>query len=194
MTKQTTKITTEAVEAAAREVGLTEADITTRKAAQIACLILGTKRAPKDQTALVLSHLQAIGADLGVDPAAMDDVDDVEIDEDEEAAIGSSKVKQGYKEKYARNALKHTCDDAFAYAFADATGKAKGPALLDLLVEIGTANDIDVEARWGHLQTRGGTPNYGMMRMNLSNVLRSRAKKGEAVTVGEKVWEAAEEE
>ena len=51
---------------------------------------------------------------------------------------------------------------------------------------IAAANGIDAEAKWGEGRVaQGKTPlNPGMVRMNLGNVLRGRAKRGEYVVIG----------
>lgn len=104
---------------------------------------------------------------------------DYGFDADKDAAKHAprkSAVPSAYKRKYAKNALKGTCDDEFALRFADAAPKGS-PTQVDELRAIAKANGIDFDARWGHV-------NKGMQRMNLSNVLRQRAKRGEAVFIG----------
>lgn len=91
-------------------------------------------------------------------------------------AAHKSAVPDAYKRKYAQSNLKGTCDDEFARQFADAAPKGS-PTQVDELRAIARANGIDLDERWGHV-------NKGMQRMNLSNVLRQRAAKGQAVFIG----------
>lgn len=51
---------------------------------------------------------------------------------------------------------------------------------------VAMANGIDAEGKWGEGRVAlGKTPlNPGMVRMNLGNVLRGRAKRGEYVVIG----------
>jgi len=54
--------------------------------------------------------------------------------------------------------------------------------------EIGAANGINVDAKWGNGRIVDGEVkplNPGMQRMNLGNVLRGRVRRGEYVIVGD---------
>lgn len=82
------------------------------------------------------------------------------------------KFKARYKEHDGN------CGDGMAEAFAEAVKDGKGKTDPELLAKVAAANGIDLQARWGKL-------NLGQQRMNLGNVLRTRARKGEKVVVGE---------
>ena len=77
-------------------------------------------------------------------------------------------VKDSYKQRYGTS---QSCDDEMAGAFKTTTWD---------LEKIKAANGIDAE-RWLHL-------NPGQQRMNLSNVLRGKMRRGEKVKIGRKVW------
>lgn len=100
----------------------------------------------------------------------------------------SSAVKDGYKKAYARNELKHTCSDDIAHAFAQLTQGHTGDDLMEVLVKVGEANGLAVEDRWGHLRNKDGSRNTGMIRMNLGNVLRNAAKRGEKVAIADRAF------
>ena len=84
-----------------------------------------------------------------------------------------SVVPTRWVKAYAQSQLKGTCGDRIAYQLDEIT-KTDGKADLAKIRELGAANGIDVDLRWG-------TRNVGMQRMNLGNVLRGRIKRGEPV-------------
>jgi len=103
-----------------------------------------------------------------------------------------SKVPTAYKRRYAETSPTKTgCGDDADQAFRAETDGSTGEDLIAILVRIGEANGIDVEKRWGHLKTASGARNAGMMRMNLGNVLRNKAKKGEKVRIGKTALKAS---
>lgn len=89
-------------------------------------------------------------------------------------------VPNAYKEQYAKNG--GTCGDELASALSEMV-VIDGKTSADKLRKIASENGIDF-ARWEHL-------NIGQQRMNLSNVLRGKLKKGEAVRVGKQNFQAA---
>jgi hypothetical protein len=84
-----------------------------------------------------------------------------------------SVVPTRWVKAYAKSTLKGTCDDALAHQL-DALTKTDGKADLAKIRALGAINGIDVDSKWGQR-------NAGMQRMNLGNVLRGRAKRGEEV-------------
>lgn len=87
-----------------------------------------------------------------------------------------------YKRQYG---AAQNCGDEMAQALADhvrvPNEDGKGDHIdLDILAEVATANGVDL-SKWAHL-------NVGMQRMNLSNVLRGKLKRGEKVAVGTTTW------
>lgn len=101
-----------------------------------------------------------------------------EGEEDEEAEDTASVVKAKYRKLY--KPTKNTCGDAFTEAFETATRNEDGTTDVEKLHRIGSANGIDVKARWGGR-------NVGMQRMNLSNVLRGMVRNGKKVKIGKEV-------
>ena len=89
--------------------------------------------------------------------------------------VRRSVVPLRWAKAYAANELKGTCGDALAKALVELT-QTGGKADLEKIRALGWANGIDVQERWG-------ARNAGMQRMNLGNVLRGRAKRGEPVTL-----------
>ena len=76
--------------------------------------------------------------------------------------------------KHEDKALRGTCADEFAVKFRKLTTGKDGKLDIGALVRIGQANGIDPLTRWA-----GKNP--GMLRMNLGNVLRGMAKRGEKI-------------
>lgn len=113
-----------------------------------------------------LEKLQSIAADNGI--------------ELEEARNTRSIVPSAYKEAYAKNG--GTCGDELAAAISE-LAIVDGKADAQRLSEIADQNGVDF-SRWRHL-------NIGQQRMNLSNVLRGKLKKGENVKVGKHTFKAA---
>ena len=93
--------------------------------------------------------------------------------EEPELPPNRSVVPRQWVRAYAKSTLKGTCDDRIAHAMAKAT-QTDGKPDPAKIVALGEANGVDVLARWGKR-------NIGMQRMNLGNVLRGRAKRGEPV-------------
>ncbi len=100
-------------------------------------------------------------------------------------------VPKKYREKYGKS---QCCGDALAevltgycsHEVKTQTPKGKAKTVvrvnLDRVVAVAQANGLQAKLeRWADL-------NPGMQRMNLGNVLRGMLKRGERVTVGEKVW------
>lgn len=83
---------------------------------------------------------------------------------------GGNVVNPKFKQVYAANG--GNCGDGLAKAFGQMTDTSECDAAL---ANIASANDIDY-GRWAHL-------NFGQRRMNLSNVLRGKIKRGEYVIV-----------
>jgi hypothetical protein len=86
-----------------------------------------------------------------------------------------SVVPTAWVKAYAKNALKGTCGDQLAHQL-DALTKTDGKADHAKIVALGRLNGIEVDLRWAGR-------NIGMQRMNLGNVLRGRAKRGEEVVL-----------
>jgi len=86
-----------------------------------------------------------------------------------------SVVPTAWVKAYAKNALKGTCGDRLAHQL-DALTKTDGKADHAKIVALGRLNGIEVDLRWAGR-------NIGMQRMNLGNVLRGRAKRGETVVL-----------
>lgn len=96
-----------------------------------------------------------------------------------EPKASKSIVPLKFKERYKAN--DGNCGDGMASAFDAAVKDGKGKTDPELLAKVAAANGIDLAGRWGKL-------NLGQQRMNLGNVLRTRARKGETVTIGETVF------
>ena len=94
--------------------------------------------------------------------------------ETQEASSSRSIVPTNYKADYAKNG--GSCGDELATALAELSKGDDGKLDPERLADIASQNGIDL-ARWAHL-------NIGQQRMNLSNVLRGKIKKGVAVKVG----------
>jgi len=110
-------------------------------------------------------------------------------EEEGDAGPGNSGVmRYNYYKQYRANG--GSCGDGLAEAMAaycqmadtGKTGKANRTITdIERVLEVASENGIDAKAKWGHL-------NNGMVRMNLSNVLRAKLAKGEKVTInGKKV-------
>ncbi len=105
--------------------------------------------------------------------------------------VGSNIVPNEYRERYG---AEQTCADDVANALKAATStttktaKGKDKTVVDYtkLLEVGTQNGVDVEARWGGL-------NIGMRRMNLGNVLRGKINNGEKVKIGKQTFKGEKE-
>jgi len=91
----------------------------------------------------------------------------------------SSIVPNHYKEKYGSAG---NCGDELAAVLAEVS-QVDGKASYSRLMDIAKQNGIDF-SRWAHL-------NIGQQRMNLSNVLRGKLKRGEQVEVGDHKFSAA---
>ena len=120
--------------------------------------------------------------------------DDEEGDEEEEGASGNSGVMKSTYYKHYRS-QGGSCQDGLAVSMASfcqmadtgKTGKANRTVTdIERVLEVAKENGIDA-TRWTkpHGDRTTGL-NNGMVRMNLSNVLRSKLTKGEKVTVNGK--------
>jgi hypothetical protein len=97
-------------------------------------------------------------------------------------------IKKKYRQRYGSE---QNCGDEVAAALKAHTAvpQAKGRDKTDhdLLVKVQKANKIEEKAKkWLHL-------NPGLQQMNTSNVLRGMVRRGEAVTIGDTIWEVQEE-
>lgn len=110
-----------------------------------------------------------------------------------EAAIADSEgkspekksiVPEGFKAKYKAHG--GNCGDDMAEVLNGTVKDEKGKIDVPKLEEVMAQNAIDTD-RWNGL-------NIGQRRMNLGNVLRAKAKRGEKVIVGETVWNENAEE
>lgn len=109
-----------------------------------------------------------------------------EEDEDEEGA-GGSIVPQKYRILYG---AEQNCGDEMAIALTSFVTDGEGELILENLVAVAVANDIDDRLqKW-----IGKGLNGGLLRMNTGNVLRGKMRRGDAVAVGTKIWEAREVE
>ena len=94
---------------------------------------------------------------------------------EDEAQTRKSVVPSPYTAMYKERGDATSCGDNVASKLKAAIlDKKAGGMSLAKLANIGKLNDVDVAERWGHL-------NPGMRRMNLGNVLRAKAKRGEKV-------------
>jgi hypothetical protein len=94
---------------------------------------------------------------------------------EDEAKTRKSVVPAAYKAQYKERGDATSCGDNVASKLKAAIlDKKAGGMSLAKLAKIGKLNDVDVAEKWGHL-------NPGMRRMNLGNVLRAKAKRGEKV-------------
>lgn len=96
---------------------------------------------------------------------------------EDEPKIGASIVPDAYKKKYGKLG---NCGDDMAGVLTAATTDEKGKTVPSKLVAVMSENGLDT-SRWEKL-------NIGQRRMNLGNVLRSRIKRGEFVTVAGTDW------
>lgn len=87
-------------------------------------------------------------------------------------------VPKRYKKKYAAHG--GSCGDEMAGALKSAVAGEKGKTDVKALESVMAQNGLPKNS-WSGL-------NIGQRRMNLGNVLRSRIKRGEEVTVGTEVW------
>lgn len=90
---------------------------------------------------------------------------------------GVSVVPSSFKAKYAENGGNN--GDELASVLASTTTGANGLDL-DALHAVMAQNGIE-PTRWAHL-------NNGQQRMNVSNVLRGKVRRGERVTIGTTSW------
>jgi hypothetical protein len=115
-----------------------------------------------------------------------------EADEEGEEGEGGSIVPNKYRERYG---VTQRCGDDVAetlsgYVTLPRAGKKDidGGLDRDRLREVAKANGLgakldDYEAR---------ELNGGLLRMNISNILRGMVRRGEKVVIGKKTWEARE--
>lgn len=104
----------------------------------------------------------------------------VEVEDDEDDGPRGSVISPERKVQYALN--DGHCGDDVASAFRRACTDDKGNLDYQALINIGHANDVEVAELWG-------SHNPGMQRMNLSNVLRGKLRKGTPVVIGGTTFE-----
>lgn len=122
--------------------------------------------------------------------AVMDFLGEEASDEDEEDEDGGSIVPEKYRVLYgaAQNCGDEMALELTAYVTLSRASKKNPDGGLDLirLREVAAANGIsDALAKW-----EGRGLNGGLLRMNVSNVLRGMLRRGEQVSVGQRTWEA----
>ena len=91
---------------------------------------------------------------------------------------GNSKISAKKKNEYGKD---QHCGDELALILKE---YCKG-RVAEAVIEIGRANNIDVQKKYGNL-------NPGMQRMNLGNVLRNRIRNGYKVVIGNDIWNKEE--
>lgn len=112
--------------------------------------------------------------------------EDADEDEDEERE-GGSIVPAKYRELYG---AEQNCGDEMALALTAFVTDAEGLLIRENLRDVANKNDITERlAKW---EDRG--LNGGLLRMNTSNVLRGKLRRGEEVAVGTMFWGAREVE
>lgn len=91
----------------------------------------------------------------------------------EATATKGNVIPQEFRERYGKLGNN---GDSMAKKLAKYTEKAGEDKELvrELLMDLAKANEIDGQAKWGHL-------NNGMVRMNLGNVLRAKASNGKEI-------------
>lgn len=136
--------------------------------------------AENGKLALDAAIVKLAKADAMFDELNENPTDETEEDDEEPKASGSV-VANSYRAEYAVN--DQTCGDDIADALRAYANKEGKRTSVDYskIREVGAANGIDI-GKWAHL-------NNGMIRMNLSNVLRRMIRKGDVVTVGEQTWD-----
>lgn len=113
--------------------------------------------------------------------------EEAEEEEEDEEGAGGSIVPQKYRILYG---AEQNCGDEMAIALTAYVTDGEGDLILENLVEVAAMNQIaDRLARWVNKGLNGG-----LLRMNTGNVLRGKMRRGEAVAVGTKIWEAREVE
>lgn len=116
--------------------------------------------------------------------------EDTEEGDDEDGDEGGSVVPEEYRRRYG---VEQNCGDAIAVA-------------LTAYVTLPRANKKDIDGGLDRAKLRGVAEvngiadrlagwededlNGGLLRMNVSNVLRGMNRRGEQVTIGEQVWAA----
>lgn len=193
-TKINDKTVTAAVEAL-REAGTIaeDANIATKKVAKIvAGEILGEEKVTPDHLASVLSYLQALAAEGGEDAEEMEDVEQSEEADEPEEKGGNSAVRPRYKALYKERETKTGCSDEMDIAFRALTSDKEKDELVEVLRKIATDNGVDMARfdKWCTIKNRDGSINVGMVRMNLSNVLRGIHKRGDKVVIGKQKFAA----
>jgi hypothetical protein len=192
------KINDKSVEKALKELEAegTIKNVATKKLAKaIAAAILGDE-ATKDSIETTLSILQAIQAERTGSAEEGEDVDhgnEDAGDEGESEGGTHSAVRPRYKQKYAAESETKTgCGDEFDVAFRTKTDGKEKEELHAILKKIADDNGIEPErfAKWEGLKNRDGSMNVGMIRMNLSNVLRAKHRNGDKVKIGSQTFAA----
>lgn len=119
---------------------------------------------------------------------------------DEEEGAGGSVVPEKYRIKYG---VTQRCGDEVAealsgYVTLPRAGKKDIDGGLDRskLREVARANGLEAKLdEYENATNRNGDPlNGGLIRMNISNILRGKVRRGEQVSIGSRVWEAREVE
>lgn len=95
---------------------------------------------------------------------------------DKAAAKKGSIIPDSYRHQYG---VDQNCGDDIAVALKAKTTDGKGNALMDAVAEVAAANGL--ADKYDNWVARG--LNNGQLRMNLGNMLRGKARKGEPVTI-----------
>lgn len=95
---------------------------------------------------------------------------------DKAAAKKGSIIPDSYRHQYG---VDQNCGDDIAVRLKDATTDGKGNALMDAVAEVAAKNGLS--DRYDGWVAKG--LNNGQLRMNLGNMLRGKARKGEEVTI-----------
>jgi hypothetical protein len=104
---------------------------------------------------------------------------------DEEGEGGGSVVPAKYRLIYG---AAQNCGDEIALALSDYCRDEEDGLDREKLAEVASANGIaDRLDKWINRSLNGG-----LLRMNVSNVLRGMNRRGEQVVIGSMVWEARE--
>ena len=101
-----------------------------------------------------------------------------------DAAAAAATTTKPLASMHTRYGKERSCGDDIAGALRQYVEESDNSREATV-VEVGSANGIDVNNRWGHL-------NPGMQRMNLGNCLRGMANKGQRVVIGTFVVTAVE--
>jgi len=134
--------------------------------------------ARKSKTARAAEAAAAKQAQIEAEAAALlaaEQAEDAETEAEEEQIVDRRRsiVPPVYKARYGK---KEHCGDDLGYAVSELVRDGKGAIVFEALRALADENGLSLD-RWSHL-------NPGQQSMNLRNVLRGRAKRGETVVVG----------